>query len=163
VALPLLGGVPDEPDNAPPTVGPSDISNIAYPAIKVAGVCHFNLKGKGKQIAVSTPRTLKRTAAIGATQDPHKPPPLKKQCGQVAGSANYSAEDINMLLYLAKEFLPFGGKTWMKVADHFQDWASEHGRPLQAWKSLEGNLKQVCIVYPPRFHCPNLRFIACQD
>jgi hypothetical protein len=70
----------------------------------------------------------------------------KKQCGGcVAGTANYTPEDLNALLDILEEHLPLGGNAWNSTDNKFNIWAQESGQPSQTSKSLELKFKQVRI------------------
>lgn len=109
------------------------------PVSKVAGsrrpVTAVSAKVKGKQKAVP-----KRKG-----QDLVDEPDAKriKRRGRVAGTANYSDEDLDALLDLLEEYLPVGGLSWNAVTTSFNEWAVTSGRPERSPKSLEAKFKQV--------------------
>lgn len=119
---------------------------IARPALKVGGSRRANPdpKGKGKQVV--------REGAPGKTSSKRKAsaqaagaPETKKAKGRVAGTANYTTEDIFGLLAILSERLPIGGRAWNSCADEYNIWAEDNDRPVRTSKSLEAKYKQVLL------------------
>ncbi|KAF9566074.1 hypothetical protein CPC08DRAFT_127378 [Agrocybe pediades] len=121
-------------DESDPELPPADkiLSSIAKPASKVAGsrrpALSAKAKGKQKEVVVDNP---------------------KRKRGRVVGTANYSEEDIDMLLDLLEDHLPPGAKAWNVVGEEFNSWASNNKRPLRTTKSLELKFKQLVRTSKP--------------
>ena len=118
------------------------------PVSKVAGsrrpVPAASAKAKGKQKAAP-----KRKGA-----DPVEEPEAKrvKRRGRVAGTANYSEEDIDALLDYTEDILPAGALSWNSVMASFNEWALAHSRPERSAKSIENKFKQVSPFFTLIFY-----------
>ena len=121
------------PSQEPLHAGPSDVTKVARPALKVAGA-RISGDTKGKQRPA-----LKRSGGVADLMQP----PAKKPHGRSAGAANYSLEDVDALLTILEDSLPLGGKAWEAAAKEHAQWAESHGRPSRTAKSLELKFKQV--------------------
>ncbi|KAG6863954.1 hypothetical protein C0991_001600 [Blastosporella zonata] len=110
------------------------------------------MKGKGKKHANGPSKSLKCKEA------PTEEDTDAKRCrgDRAAGTANYSAEDLEALFDILEESLPISGHAWNNVTDKFGHWAEENGRPVCTSKSLKAKFKQLVKTTKPTgdAYCP---------
>ncbi|KAG6808002.1 hypothetical protein H0H92_005725 [Tricholoma furcatifolium] len=144
--IPLPGD--DDDDDLPPV--DRILWKVAAPASKVGKVRvrSTDPKGKGKQpFDAPVAKRKAPSSAIGSEEPEMKK--TKKRGGRSSGVANYSGDDIDMLLDIVEERLPIGGNSWNSCANEFCDWAKENGRPIRTVKSLEAKYKQLVKTSKP--------------
>ncbi|KAK7444569.1 hypothetical protein VKT23_015247 [Stygiomarasmius scandens] len=124
-----------------------DSSNSSSTGASTASRSSDSAKAKGKAKA-NPPDDARKGSAKRKAADP---PELaeKHQKGRTAGSANYNAEDLEILFQILRERLPLGPKGWMEVEGLFNEEAQSTGRPGRTAKSLELKFKQLVKTTKP--------------
>ncbi len=118
---------------------------VACPAVKVAGSCHSDPKGKRRADGSPAPSSSKIVKKRKASIPELSVPQAEKKQGRREGAGNYRSNDLDALCNILEEQLPLGGKAWNSATDEFNAWAQENGRPTCAAKSLEAKFKQICL------------------
>jgi len=121
------------------------------PTPKIAGSTHLDPKGKGKVRAMDeqpTASSSSRKRKAVADADP-QPTAKKQKGGRAAGVANYSYDDVDMLLHSVKSVLPTGGDGWILVEKLFNANAAKVKRPQRSSKSLELKFKMLLKTPKP--------------
>ncbi|KAK7459485.1 hypothetical protein VKT23_009468 [Stygiomarasmius scandens] len=113
------------------------LPQVARPASRAGGSRRSDPKGKGKaKAADDDAEGLRKSSGI-------------KRKGRQVGASNYSDEDLEILLGHLRERLPLGEKGWKDVTELYNKDASEIGRPIRTWKSLETKFKQLAKTRKP--------------
>jgi hypothetical protein len=63
--------------------------------------------------------------------------------GRTRGASNYRDREVEVLLDIAEDLLPVGGKGWAAVGIRFREWAAATSSTARADRSLEMKFKQV--------------------